>query len=381
MSELRYSEIRKTLTRPLDFQEQYGNHAQNLHGFAIQQDEWRGVSIKGWSFKGVKFESTTWKSDTFENVTFEDCTFHRAILDKCVFRNCTFRKMGILGGEWKNSRFEGGAWENAAWMPSPVSNMGVKIQGLEFSDVKFSEFTPLERSGDWRECRFSRCSFANSDLSKVDFHKPIFSDAMFKDVVWEGFDGRVYEGRCERCSFENVLQKNGDFDGDVEDIKVEGGNGISVGGKVTRGMFRSSEGAFLMGEAKDVEIHGGKTSLAVGQATNLKVWEINKGSASFKGGGKNIEAIGIKVGLLDIMNGVFENCHFKDVNTKHLDLSGAIFKNCKFENFHVRERLYINPPPKFENCEFVNFHRDSIGVGYKFSDDPPESFWLPFERK
>lgn len=381
MSELRYSELRKTLARPLAFQERYGDVPQSLHGFSIEQDQWRGLFLKGWSFKAVKFESTTWKSDTFENVTFEDCTFHRATLQQCVFRNCTFRNVGILSGSWEDTRFEKGSWENIALMASPISNMGATLKGLAFSDVRFSGLNPLERSGDWKECSFDRCSIAKSDLSKVDFQKPRFSDVRFEEVSWEGFDGRVYEGLCERCTFVNVLQKNGDFDGDAVDIKVEGGNGISVGGKVTRGKFRSSEGAFLMGPVQDVEILGGKTSLAMGHATNAKVREINKGSASFEGGGTDIEAVGIRVGLLEIMKGTFENCLFKDVVAKHLDLSGAVFKNCRFENFHVKERLYIHPPPVFEHCQFVDFHRDSVGVGYRFSDDPPESFWLPFEKK
>lgn len=381
MSELRYSEIRKILTRPLDFQEQFGNYAQNLHGFEIQQDEWRGLSFKGWNFKSVKFESTTWKSDTFENVTFEDCVFHRAALSNCVFRNCTFRRVAILGGDWADSRFEKGVWENVALMASPISNTGVKIHGLEFSGFQFTELNPVERSGSWKQCGFKNSSFAKSDLSKVDFQNPQFIDVKFSEVVWEGFDGRVYEGLCERCVFDNVLQKNGDFGGDMIDVKLEGGNGISVGGKVTRGRFQSSEGAFLLGQAQDVEILGGKTSLSLGASANVKIKEINKGSASIQGGGRNIEAIGIQVGVLDIMHGTYENCLFKNVNTIHLDLSGAIFKKCKFENFHVRERLYINPPPVFEDCEFVNFHRDSVGVAYKFSRDPAIAYWLPFEQK
>ncbi len=373
------SNMRKTLTRPADFQRLYGDHVRIVTLQTLPADPWVGLTIKGWTFDHVTFKGTTFKNVIFENVHFQDVTFDAdpesdIVISNCVFRNCTFRNVKILSGLVEKNTFSGGG-----------------IHGLETGEARDGY-----NDGAWKSNTFENMILEDMYLSKDGGH---WTASTFRNVEFKNNDifNEVDGGEFHGCTFEgNSADGKGFISGNFYQCSFGKNMGISGRFQAPKILHKEDDFLYLEGNFEDFDVPLRNTDIDVGTARNVRVIGPNK---SFWGRGEDIEfhnihpgsvvlfhGIRIKGSDLDVQSfdfgqGTFVDCVFKNVTTRELSLAGRPkFIRCTFENFRITQIIHVwKPYATFENCRFINVRRDPNVRVIEHDDAPPIDYTFPWE--
>ncbi len=358
------SNMRKTLTRPADFQRLYGDHVRIVTLQTLPADPWVGLTIKGWTFDHVTFKGTTFKNVTFENVQFQDVTFdsdpeNGTIIRNCVFRNCTFRNVTFLDAQVIENTFSGGGIHGLETGESRVDYQDGVWKSNTFENMTLEDMYITHQGGDWEASTFRNVIFRNNNIH-YGFITGEFHQSTLEGNRSGGGVNRGINALFQQCTF-------------GENKTVEDG---IVGAFVAPKFLQSYDNNFNMsGNFYDVDLPIRNDWVSVGTARNVRVIGPNK---SFWGRGEDIEFHNIHSGGVDLEDGIrikgydinvenfsfgygpFIDCVFKNVTTEYLGLVGnPKFIRCTFENFRITESIRMKAPyPVFQDCRFINVRRD-----------------------